>query len=141
MNPLLLRLACRYLVPLLLGLSVLILYRGHNYPGGGFIAGLTASCACLLVALSSGWASARRWLRWHPVHFLAVGLGIAVGSALLAPLGGGTFFAGRWLPGFEVPLLGLVKLGTPVLFDVGVCLTVIGFVLNCAFSLSEGEES
>jgi multicomponent Na+:H+ antiporter subunit B len=45
-----------------------------------------------------------------------------------------------WLPGFELPLLGSVHLGTPLIFDIGVYLTVIGFILLLAGTMAEDME-
>jgi multicomponent Na+:H+ antiporter subunit B len=46
---------------------------------------------------------------------------------------------GLWLPAFELPLLGKVLIGTPLVFDIGVYLTVIGFILLLADTLSSDE--
>jgi multicomponent Na+:H+ antiporter subunit B len=70
-----------------------------------------------------------------------MGLLLAVGSGLLAVIVGQPFMKGLWLPGFELPLLGAVHLGTPLLFDVGVYLAVAGFTLKVVFSLFERNEA
>ncbi|MGF1452219.1 MAG: MnhB domain-containing protein [Opitutales bacterium] len=128
----------RKLLPLLLVLSLIVLYRGHNLPGGGFVGGLMAATGFILVALAEGRAKAARILRFHPETFLAVGLAFAAGSALIAVLGFGEgFMTGQWLHEFHLPLLGKVHLGTPVLFDIGVYFVVIGFSLLTTFSLQD----
>jgi len=129
--------AGRLLFPLLLLLSLLVLYRGHNLPGGGFIGGLLAAASFLLVGLGDGMAEARRRGRIPPAVLMGVGLGVAVISGLFGMLGGAPFLTGLWLPSFSLPLLGTIHLGTPLLFDVGVYLTVIGFVLHTVFSLAD----
>jgi multicomponent Na+:H+ antiporter subunit B len=62
MNSLILLEASRLLKPLLMVVSVLVLFRGHNEPGGGFVGGLLAAAAFSLQAISSGVSAARRGL-------------------------------------------------------------------------------
>ncbi|MFT4901773.1 MAG: multicomponent Na+:H+ antiporter subunit B [Lentimonas sp.] len=129
--------AGRILFPSLIVLSLIVLYRGHNLPGGGFIGGLLAATAYILIGLGSTMEQAKAYLRVDPVTLLAIGLAVAILSGLPGMLGGGAFLTGAWLPTFSLPLLGKVHLGTPLVFDVGVYLTVIGFTLHTTFSLAE----
>ena len=140
MHSSILSIAARYLFPLLVVLSLVVLYRGHNYPGGGFIGGLIAASAFLLLALSRGWDAAVQALRVEPLTLLVVGLAVALASGLPGLFGAQPIMTGHWLPFFELPLLGKVKLGTPLLFDVGVFLTVVGFTIKCAHSLATQKE-
>lgn len=144
MNSFILSRAGRLLYPCLLVLSLIVLYRGHNLPGGGFIGGLLAATAFILVGIGDSMDYAKERLRIHPVTLMAVGLAVAVVSGLFGMVSGAPFLTGEWLPGFSLPLLGKIHLGTPLLFDVGVYLTVIGFVLHVTFSLAQvavaGEE-
>ncbi|MCS6962799.1 Na+/H+ antiporter subunit B [Thermoflexus sp.] len=134
MISLILSTATRYLLPLLLLFSVFVLLRGHNEPGGGFVGGLVASAALALYSIAYGVAAARRMLRIDPRALIGVGLLIAIGSGLLSMARGLPFLTGLWVER-ELPLLG--KVGTPLLFDVGVFLVVIGVVLTIIFALSE----
>lgn len=127
------------LLPLLLLFSVFLLLRGHNAPGGGFIGGLVAAAAIALYVFSLGVAAARRLLGASPQVVFGVGLLIAVLSAVPSALLGKAFFTGLWAS-IEVPGFGLLKLGTPLLFDVGVYLTVIGFALTIVLTLAEAED-
>jgi multicomponent Na+:H+ antiporter subunit B len=68
--------------------------------------------------------------------FIGLGLLIAAGSGLLAALNGLPFMTGLWT---QQPLPILGKIGTPVIFDIGVYLVVIGVVLTIIFTLAEGE--
>lgn len=139
MNSLMLRrLAHEIFWPLLI-LSVVALYRGHNLPGGGFIGGLLAASPFVLVGLAEGLAAARQRLRVSPVMLIATGLALALGSGWLTPLAGQDFMTGGWLPTFTLPLLGAVHLGTPLIFDIGIYLSVVGFTLTVIFSLGEAE--
>jgi len=125
--------ASRILFPTLLVLSLIVLYRGHNLPGGGFIGGLMAATAFILMGISRSMEQAKRALRIDPVVLMAVGLLVA----LVSGLPGAPFMTGQWLPGFSLPLIGKVHLGTPLVFDVGVYLVVIGFTLHTTFSLAQ----
>jgi multicomponent Na+:H+ antiporter subunit A len=124
--------AVRLLLPLLLVFSVFLLIRGHNAPGGGFAGGLVAAASFVLYALADGVARARRALPLSERTFIPIGLAIALASALLSLMQGQPFMTGLWLPA-PLPVLG--KIGTPVIFDVGVYFLVFGMALTIIFSL------
>jgi multicomponent Na+:H+ antiporter subunit B len=136
MHSLILQTATRLIFTLLLLFSIFILLRGHNEPGGGFIAGLVTSGAFVLYAMAYDVGSARRALRFDPRAWIAVGLLLATGCGLVALLSGEPFLAGKWI---SVDWLGPepVDVGTPVVFDIGVYLVVIGVTLMIIFSLAE----
>lgn len=136
MDSLVLRTATRYLLPLLLLFSVFVLLRGHNEPGGGFVGGLVAASAFALYALAFGVERARQLLSVSPRRLIGLGLLIAVLSGLVGVLVGDPFMTAQWE---ERPLPVVGKLGTPLLFDIGVYLTVIGVVLTIIFALAEEE--
>ncbi|WPJ95271.1 MnhB domain-containing protein [Coraliomargarita algicola] len=129
--------ASRLLFPALLVLSLMVLYRGHNLPGGGFIGGLLAATAFILVGLGDSMERAKELLRIEPVKLMALGLLVAVVSGMPSLLRGAPFMTSEWLPGFSLPLIGKVHLGTPLVFDVGVYMVVIGFALHTTFCLAE----
>ncbi|MEO0510871.1 MAG: MnhB domain-containing protein [Verrucomicrobiota bacterium] len=129
--------AARILFPTLLVLSLIVLYRGHNLPGGGFIGGLMAATAFILIGISDSMDQAQRYLRTNPVILMAWGLAVAFISGIPGLLSGSPFMTGQWLPGFALPLLGKVHLGTPLVFDIGVYMVVIGFTLHTTFSLAQ----
>jgi multisubunit Na+/H+ antiporter MnhB subunit len=130
----------RLLMPLLVVVSLVVLYRGHNLPGGGFIGGLLFSVPFALVAIADGVTEARRRLKVSPTRLIAVGLGVCLLSGVFAVIRGGLYMEGQWLPGFTLPLLGAVHLGTPIIFDIGVFLAVVGFTLKVFFSLGEEQD-
>jgi len=136
MTSLILSTATRYLLPLLLLFSFFLLLRGHNDPGGGFAGGLVAAAAFALYAIAHGVAAARRVLPATPQTLIGGGLLVAVSSGLLPVLLGQPFMTGLW-DKRSVPVIG--KLGTPLLFDLGVYLVVIGITLLIIFSLAEEE--
>ena len=134
MNSIILRTATSALLPLLLLASVVILLRGHNEPGGGFVGGLTGAAAFLLHMLAYGPERCRRLLPMPPEAITAAGLIVALLSGLPAPLLGEPLFAALWTDAEPVPG---VKVGTPLFFDVGVYLTVAGSVLWMILSIAE----
>jgi multicomponent K+:H+ antiporter subunit A len=126
--PLMLRVMSRPLLPLALLVSAYLFLRGHNAPGGGFIAGLVTGTAVILqyVAYGSQWARER--LPWSFVALIAVGILVAAltGAAswlFSAPFLTSTFGYVRW------PVVGEFELASAMLFDLGVYLAVVGTVL------------
>lgn len=134
MNSLILSTATRYILPLLLLFSLFLLLRGHNEPGGGFVGGLVAAAAFALYAIAYGVRTARRVLGVDPRTLIGVGLLVALGSGVLGLALGAPFMTGLWSE-YAVPILG--KVGTPLLFDIGVYLVVIGVTLTIIFALAE----
>jgi multicomponent Na+:H+ antiporter subunit B len=134
MSSLILSVAARYLLPLLLLFSVYILLRGHDEPGGGFVGGLVAAAAFALYNIAYGVERARQTLHTHPRLLFSLGLLLAAGSGLVGLVLEQPYMTGFWSR-YEVPVLG--KLGTPLLFDIGVYLVVIGMTLTIILALSE----
>ena len=134
MTSLILPTAARYLLPLLLLFSVFLLLRGHHEPGGGFVGGLVFAAAYALYAIAHDVATARRALGLNPRLLIGIGLLVALSSGVISILAGEPFMTGLWTD-FTVPLLG--KLGTPMMFDMGVYLVVIGVTLTIIFALAE----
>lgn len=127
-HPLFLRMVSRPVLPMALLVAAYIFLRGHNAPGGGFIAGLIAAVALTLQYMANGldWTHGRRRTTFRPV--VALGLVIAgltgCGSLLF-----GYPFLTSWHAHVHVPLLGDIEFATAILFDAGVFLTVVGSTL------------
>ena len=136
MKSLILYTALRFLIPLMFLLSLFLLVRGHNHPGGGFIAGLVFTGAIALFVLSAGTMQARQLLRFKPLRIANMGLLIALLSGLPAVLQRKPFLSGLWFDA-TIPVLG--KVGTPVVFDIGVFLVVVGIATSIIFALVENE--
>jgi len=136
-STLILRTATRYLVPLLLLFSVFLLWRGHHEPGGGFVGGLVAATAFVLIGLAEGPAVARDVLRVRPSLLVPVGLASSVVAGVPALLSGRPFLTGLWS---KLGGSASLELGTPLLFDLGVYLTVTGVVLSILLALMEETE-
>ncbi len=113
-----LRVGSRVVIPLLLIAAVVLFWRGHNEPGGGFIAGLVAGSA-LAVA---GIAGINVRLP-NPIVILGVGLGLALAAGLIGPLTGGAI-----LEPFKVGVPVLGSLTSSLVFDLGVFFVVVGLV-------------
>jgi multicomponent Na+:H+ antiporter subunit A len=123
----------RLFIWLLTVLSVLILLRGHNEIGGGFVGGLTAALGFALISLADGTDRARAMLRVHPISLAGAGLFLAVASGLPGLFLHGDFLRHLWL---EIDVFGIqIKQGTTLLFDLGVYLVVLGAVLSFLFGL------
>jgi len=133
MSSVIVRSTTRVLIALLVLFSVYLLLRGHNVPGGGFIGGLVGASAFALYAMSYGASAARYVLRFDPWFFIGAGMLTAILSGFLSAFVGEAFLTGQWL---ELPVAKL-KVGTPLLFDIGVYFVVIGVVLKMIFALEE----
>lgn len=133
MTSLILRTATRLLLPLLLLFSIFLLLRGHNEPGGGFVGGLVAASGFILYGIAYDEAAARRALYARPRRLIATGLALALGSGLLALALGRPMLTGIWfsLPGTAV------EIGTPLIFDLGVYLAVLGVAVEIVLTLAE----
>jgi multicomponent Na+:H+ antiporter subunit A len=118
---------------LLLVMSVIILLRGHNAIGGGFVGGLTAALAFAIVSLARGVERARERLRLHPLTLAGGGLLLAFASGMPGLLVNGDFLSHIWI---DTQILGVnIKQGTTLLFDLGVYIAVLGTVLAFLFGL------
>jgi multicomponent Na+:H+ antiporter subunit B len=128
--------AARLLLPLMLAFSIYLLWRGHNEPGGGFVGGLVAAASFALYALALGRRQAIEVLRVDPKLLIPAGLLTALISGLISLAQGAPFMTGRWL---EQPIPVIGKVGTPLLFDIGVYIVVLGIALTIIFSLMEDD--
>ena len=127
-HPLMLSLIARPMLPLALMVSAFIFLRGHNLPGGGFIAGLITSIALILQYIASGmeWTEDRIRLRYHNV----IGLGLLF--ATVAGLGSFAFgypFLTSTFDYITWPVVGKFEVASALIFDLGVYLAVIGATL------------
>lgn len=120
----LLRAGSRVVAIFLVPTIIWIFWRGHNAPGGGFIAALVAAAGVGMGILSSWRHLTASFLRRTSHRLLIIGMSIAILSALIPLTIGETFFKGLWIHFDDL------HLGTPLIFDLGVFLTVLGFCLN-----------
>jgi multicomponent K+:H+ antiporter subunit A len=139
-HPMMLSVLIRVLLPLALAASVYIFLRGHNLPGGGFVAGLITSIALILLYIANGveWISGRLRVAFPRV----IGIGVLVAGLT----GIGSWFFGKpFLTSAHghphLPVIGDVPLASAAAFDLGVYLTVVGAVMLMLSSLVRASSS
>ncbi|MEC8629484.1 MAG: monovalent cation/H+ antiporter subunit A [Pseudomonadota bacterium] len=135
MHPMMMVVVTRVIMPVVLLVGFYIFLRGHNEPGGGFIAGLIVSIAVVMQYMASGfsWASARLKYPYHGV----IGAGVLVAGLT----GIGSWFVGKpFLTSdftyVRIPPFYKFELATAALFDLGVFLAVVGAVMLSLESFS-----
>jgi multicomponent K+:H+ antiporter subunit A len=116
------------LLPVFIVVAAHFLVRGHNEPGGGFVAGLIVAIAFLVQYIASGtrWVEARARLR--PARWIAVGISLAAATGLGSVALGYPFLTTHTAH-VTVPLVGEVHLPSATFFDLGVFAVVVGATL------------
>jgi multicomponent K+:H+ antiporter subunit A len=124
----------RILLPLALLVAVFILLRGHNQPGGGFIAGLITSVALIVQYLANGaaWTHRRMASDSHPL--IAWGLAVAAFTGLASWLFGYPYLTSTY-GHLDWPIVGEFELASAMAFDLGVFLVVVGATLMILVNL------
>lgn len=134
-HPLMMVIATRVMMPIALLVALFIFLRGHNSPGGGFIAGLVVSIALVMQYMASGfdWAAARQRFPYHGI--IASGIFAALLTGLGALMLGYPFLTSSF--GYvKLPSIEKFELATAMAFDTGVFLCVVGAVMLTLESLS-----
>ena len=128
LHPVIMASFSRLLLPLALLVAIFVLLRGHNLPGGGFIAGLITAVALITQYLANGiaWARSRMSTRLHPM--IGIGLLIATATGLASWAFGYPFLTSTFAH-LHWPLIGEFELASAMLFDLGVYLVVVGVTL------------
>jgi len=125
----------RLLFPVVSMMAVFLFLRGHDQPGGGFVAGLTFAIAFIIQYIAGGarWVEAR--LRVLPVRWIGFGLLAAGGTGI-----GATFFSRPFLSSafqyVDLPVLGRVPMASALLFDLGVFALVLGATVLMLIALA-----
>jgi multicomponent K+:H+ antiporter subunit A len=130
-----LRVASRAVLPFALLVAVYLFLRGHNQPGGGFVAGLVTTVALIVQYLANGidWTEPRLNVRFYRIA--GIGLLVAASTGIASFFYGAPFLtSAHGHP--RVPLLGEVPLASAALFDLGVFLTVVGAMVLSLTALS-----
>jgi multicomponent K+:H+ antiporter subunit A len=134
-HPMMMVVVTRFMMPVVLMVGIYIFLRGHNEPGGGFIAGLVVAIAVVMQYMASGfaWADARQRYPYHTI----IGAGVLVAGLT----GIGAWFAGApFLTSsfgyFRIPPMEEFELATAMGFDLGVFLSVVGAVMLSLESFS-----
>ena len=134
MNTLIVRTTLKIIVPLFILFSLYLLFRGHNLPGGGFIGGLIAAIPVVFHVMVYGVEKTKQLFKLNIFMIMGIGLLIAATSGIISMFGGAPFLTSIW-GSIVIPVFG--KPGTPIMFDIGVYLLVVGIVLRIAFAMSE----
>ena len=134
-HPMMLVVATRLILPISLTVGLFIFMRGHNQPGGGFVAGLIVAISLLMQYMASGfaWAQERQRVPFHAM--IGLGVVLAAGTGMGAWLFGQPFLTSAY-GYFKLPLLEEFELATAMAFDLGVFLCVLGAVMLMLNSLS-----
>ncbi|GAB3065757.1 monovalent cation/H+ antiporter subunit A [Stenotrophomonas tumulicola] len=111
--------------PLTLTVSIFLFLRGHNAPGGGFIAGLMLAVPLLIQYVIQGTASVESRFGFDYIRCIGIGLLVAVASGGASMLFGVPFLTSGHLD-LQLPLIGHVPLASAIGFDIGVYLVVFG---------------
>lgn len=134
MNTLIVRTTLKLIVPLFMLFSFYLLFRGHNMPGGGFIGGLIAGIPIVFHVMVFGVEKTKKIFRINTFYLVAAGLLLAASSGLISMFQHEPFMTALW-GDVVLPIFG--KPGTPIMFDIGVYILVVGIVLKIAFAMSE----
>lgn len=120
-------------------LAIYLLLRGHNDPGGGFIAGLATAISLILLSLAVGLRSLHVIIRVDPARIAFTGLAVALASSAGPALFGRPFLE-HYNFHIKTLLLGDLHIGTPLLFDAGVYLVVVGITAKIIFVLAKSTQ-
>ncbi|WP_221564626.1 Na(+)/H(+) antiporter subunit B [Alkalihalobacillus sp. TS-13] len=135
-NDIILKTTSTIIVFVILAFSVNLFFAGHNAPGGGFIGGLMAASAFILLYITFGLKTMKKVLRVNFRYFIAAGLLIAFATGVGSFIFGQPFLS-HTFGHFHLPLLGDTELATAVMFDIGVYLTVIGVTMTIILTIAE----
>lgn len=138
MSTLILRTIAPTLTSLMVIYSIVVLLSGHNEPGGGFIGGLIAASAFALYGIACGVGPVRRAIYFHPISIAGFGMLLAALSGLPSLMEGVPYLTGVWwFP--KISKTVELALSTPLFFDIGVWLVVVGSLVSIALALEEKD--
>jgi multicomponent Na+:H+ antiporter subunit B len=139
MNSIIFQTISRFLTVTLYCIALWLLYRGHNLPGGGFVAGLVVGVAFSIKALAFGIQTLPNFIKNSSIELVGWGLLIAAFAGVIPFFYEKPFLTGIW---YEIPLYWTsFPLGSPVIFDIGVFLVVLGVVTKIIVTLLENEQT
>jgi len=139
-HPLVMVVVTRVMLPLSLMVSAFIFLRGHNAPGGGFIAALVVSIALIMQYMASGFGWAVKQVRFD-YHALIGGGGLIAAATGISAMVFDLPFLTSGFEHFHLPILGDFELSSAMAFDLGVFLTVVGAVMLALAQMSHLGES
>jgi len=118
--------------PLAFVVGTMLFFAGHNQAGGGFAAGLVFGSICALRSVTG--LSVPR----HPIRLMTLG-GTIIGIVAVAPLFIGDVALDQYIWETTVPVLGKIKAGTALIFDLGVTMIVLGLIVAVLDGLGADE--
>lgn len=128
MNDVFLKYTAKVVFLIIITFSINLFFSGHYTPGGGFVGGLLAAGAIVLLLLAYDLKTLRKMLRIDDKRTITLGLAISFIVPILLMLFGNPLFTHQHTY-LELPVFGEVPLHTAVIFDVGVYITVVGTTL------------
>ncbi len=134
MNSPLLTMVARILLPPALLFAAYLFFRGHNLPGGGFVAGLMTAATIILQYVATG--RARVYAPVEAQRLIGWGLALAAITGIGALMAGMPFLTSTF-GHIEIPLLGHFEASTASLFDLGVFLVVAGVTLTILLAIED----
>ncbi len=137
-HPMMMVIATRVMLPLALLVGVYIFLRGHNEPGGGFIAGLVVSVALVMQYMASGFGRTQNRMKANYHGMIGLGVIAAAITGLSAWVAGLPFLTSGFVH-VHLPIVGEFELASAMGFDLGVFLTVVGAVTLALAKLSQVE--
>jgi multisubunit Na+/H+ antiporter MnhB subunit len=120
--------------------AIYLLLRGHNLPGGGFIAGVATAISLILLSLAIGLEDLHRVMRFDPMRLAAAGLMVATFTGIVPLLSDHPFLQHFDAHLTGVPLVGELHISTTLAFDLGVYLVVVGSVCKIMFTLGKSTQ-
>lgn len=129
MRSVLLQTTARLAYPVIIMFALFMFFRGHNFPGGGFIGGLLASSGVLLIYIAFGMRLGDRTYRLDYRLSASAGLIFAALAGLLPMFSGRPFLTSMFWQ-IDIPIVGVLELSTVLLFDLGVFLVVLGSIVG-----------
>ena len=143
-SPLMLRITASWILPVALVVSLYIFLRGHNLPGGGFIAGLVTSLALIIQYIAVGQDKTEQLLGAKSGRLYEIWIGIGLTIAGLTGIAA-WFWSRPFLTSAHIyvspPIIGEMHLASAALFDVGVYVTVVGATMLMISVLGDSRHS
>ncbi|QQR36764.1 monovalent cation/H+ antiporter subunit A [Devosia oryziradicis] len=124
-----------WIFPAVVVMAIYMFLRGHDLPGGGFIAGIIMSLAFVMQYMAGGTRWVEDRLRVRPLAWIALGLSLAMLTGMGAMLFGAPFLTSAFAYA-DIPLIGKVPMASALLFDLGVFALVVGATVLMLIALA-----
>jgi multicomponent K+:H+ antiporter subunit A len=115
----------QWMFPVTIVLAAYLFLRGHDAPGGGFVAGVAMAAGFILQYMAAGTVWVEDRLRILPVIWIGVGLLLAALAGIVSILFSDAFLT-SYFRYVELPLIGKIPLASATFFDLGVFSLVVG---------------